>query len=84
VDENLEGICRDLFEGISPVSTVHDCRLEDQAIGVRFPAEARLFPLAPVSRPAMRPTQPPIQWVRRVISPAVKRGWGVTLTTHPI
>jgi hypothetical protein len=31
-----------------------------------------------VSRPALRPTQPPIQWV-----PGIKRGRGVTLTTHP-
>jgi hypothetical protein len=29
------------------------------------------------------PTQPPIQWVPGVLSPRVKRGRGVTLTTHP-
>jgi hypothetical protein len=29
------------------------------------------------------PTQPPIQWVPGVLSPGVKRGRGVTLTTHP-
>jgi hypothetical protein len=27
--------------------------------------------------------QPPVQWVPRVLSPGVKRGRGVTLTTHP-
>jgi hypothetical protein len=29
------------------------------------------------------PTQPPVQWVPRVLSPGVKRGRSVTLTTHP-
>jgi hypothetical protein len=43
----------------------------------------RIFPLASVSRPALGPTQPPVQWVPGVLSPGVKRGLGVTLTTHP-
>jgi hypothetical protein len=30
------------------------------------------------------PTQPPIQWVPGILSSGVKRGRGVTLTTHPI
>jgi hypothetical protein len=38
-----------------------------------------IFPLASVSRPALRPTQPPVQWV-----PGVKCGRGLTLTTHPL
>jgi hypothetical protein len=29
------------------------------------------------------PTQPPVQWVQRVLSPGLKRGRGVTLTTQP-
>jgi hypothetical protein len=29
------------------------------------------------------PTQPPVQWVPGVLSPGVKRGRGVMLTTHP-
>jgi hypothetical protein len=41
------------------------------------------FPLASVSRSALGPTQPPVQWASGVLSPAVKRGRGVTLTTHP-
>jgi hypothetical protein len=41
------------------------------------------FPLTSVSRPALGPTQPPVQWVPGVVSPGVKRGRGVTLTTHP-
>jgi hypothetical protein len=44
----------------------------------------RIFPLASVSRPALGPTQPPVQWVPGVLSPGLKRSRGVTLTTHPI
>jgi hypothetical protein len=43
----------------------------------------RIFPLASVSRPALGPTQPPVQWVPGVLSPGVKHGRGVMLTTHP-
>jgi hypothetical protein len=65
-------------------SVVSDYGLDDRAIEVRSPTEAEDFPLAPASRPAMGPTQPPIQCVPGVLSPGVKRGRGVTLTTHPI
>jgi hypothetical protein len=44
----------------------------------------RIFPLVSASRPALGPTQPPVKWVSRVLSPAVKRGRGVMLTTHPL
>jgi hypothetical protein len=37
-----------------------------------------------VYRPALGPTQSPVQWVPGVLSQGVKRGRGVTLTTHPI
>jgi hypothetical protein len=43
----------------------------------------RISSLACVSRPALGPTQAPVQWVPRVLSPGLKRGRGVTLTTHP-
>jgi len=36
-----------------------------------------------LSRPALGPTQPPVQWVPG-ISPGVKSGRGVTLTPHPL
>jgi hypothetical protein len=42
-----------------------------------------ISPLASVSRPVLRPTQPPVQWVQGVLSPGVKCGRIVTLTTHP-
>jgi hypothetical protein len=43
----------------------------------------RIFPLASVSRPALGPTQSHVRWVTGAISPGVKRGRGVMLTTHP-
>jgi hypothetical protein len=36
-----------------------------------------------VSRPALEPTQPPVQWLPGVLYPGVKRGRGMMLTTHP-
>jgi hypothetical protein len=42
----------------------------------------KIFPLASLSRPALRPTQPPIQWLSGVLSSGAKRGRGVTLITH--
>jgi hypothetical protein len=64
--------------------SVSDYGLEDQFIEVRSSAEARgFFPLASVSRPPLGFTQPPVKWVPGVLSPVLKRGLGVTLTTHP-
>jgi hypothetical protein len=36
-----------------------------------------------VSRPTLGPTQPPVQRVPGILSPGLRRGRGVTLTTHP-
>jgi hypothetical protein len=61
----------------SSVSIVSGYGLDDRAVEIRFLAEAS------VSRLALGPTQPPVQWVPGVLSPGLKRGRGVTLTTHP-
>jgi hypothetical protein len=42
-----------------------------------------IFPLVSVSRSALGPTQPPVQWVPGVLSSGVKCGRGVTLTNSP-
>jgi hypothetical protein len=49
----------------SSVSIVSDCRLDDRG---SIPVEAKDFSLTPVSRPALRPAQSPIQWVTGVLS----------------
>jgi hypothetical protein len=44
----------------------------------------RIFPLVSASRPALGPTQPPIQWVPQALSPGVKCRRGAMLTTHQL
>jgi hypothetical protein len=51
---------------------VSDYGMDDRAIAVRSPAGQRIFPLSSVSRPALGPTQPPVQCVPGVLSPGVK------------
>jgi hypothetical protein len=43
-----------------------------------------IFPLASVSRPALKPTQPAIHFSTGSPFPGVKCGRGVTLTTYPV
>jgi hypothetical protein len=45
--------------------------LDDQGVGVRVPVGSRIF--STLSRPALGPTEPPIQWVPGAISPGVKQ-----------
>jgi hypothetical protein len=52
-----------ILSRVSSGSIVSDYGLDDRAIGVRSPAGERIFPLASVSKPALGPTQPPVQWV---------------------
>jgi hypothetical protein len=51
---------------------VSDYGLDDRAIGVRSLAGQKIFPLTSVPRPALGPTQPPVQLVPGVLSPGVK------------
>jgi hypothetical protein len=64
-------------------SIVSDYGLDDRVVEVRSPTGAEDFSSTHASRPALGPTQPPIQWVPGVLSAGVKRCRGVTLTTHP-
>jgi hypothetical protein len=43
----------------------------DRGVGVRVPVGSRIF--SKLSRPALRSTQPPIQWVPGALIPGVKR-----------
>jgi hypothetical protein len=43
-----------------------------------------MFPLTSASRLAVEATPPPIQWVPGALSPGVKHGRGLMLTTHPL
>jgi hypothetical protein len=52
----------------SLVTIVSDYRLDDREIGVRSRQRQEIFPLTPVSRPALRPTQLPVKWVPGVLS----------------
>jgi hypothetical protein len=45
--------------------------LDDQGVRVRVPVGLRIFSTS--SRPALRSTQPPVQWVLRTLSSRVKR-----------
>jgi hypothetical protein len=56
-------------------------RLDDRGVGVPSPGRVKNFLFSTSSRPALGPTQPPIEWVPGVLSQGVKRG-GVKLTTH--
>jgi hypothetical protein len=64
----------------SRVAQSVQCLTTDWTAGVRSPTEAEDFS----SRPALGPTQPPVQWVPGALSPGVKRGRGVMLTAHPL
>jgi hypothetical protein len=47
--------------------------LDDRMFGVRIPAGLGIFHFDTVSRPALGPTHPPMQWVPGALSLGVKR-----------
>jgi hypothetical protein len=47
--------------------------LDDRGVGVRVPLGSKNFLFSRLSRPALRSTQPPIQWVPGALSLGVKR-----------
>jgi hypothetical protein len=47
--------------------------LDDREVGVRVPVGGKNFQFSISSKPALGPTQPPIQWVLGNLSPGVKR-----------
>jgi hypothetical protein len=55
----------------SSVSIATGYGLYDRGVGVRVPEGSRIFSKS--SRPALRFTQSPIQWVRGAVFPGVKR-----------
>jgi hypothetical protein len=65
------------FRGSWGSSVVSDYRMDDR--GSVLDRGHGFFPVASVSRPTLRLTQLPIQWV-----PGEKHDQGVTQTTHPI
>jgi hypothetical protein len=66
----------------SSVSIVSGYGLDDRAIGVRSPAGAKDFSSSLCVQTGSGATKPLVPMVPGVLSPGVKYGWGVTLTTH--
>jgi hypothetical protein len=72
-------------------STVEDTSGPDSSVGIATGyglndpgIESRCGRYFPhLSRPDLRPTQPPVQWVPG-LSQGIKSGRGVTLTPHPL
>jgi hypothetical protein len=66
------------------VRTVYDYRLDDQATGLRSSAEAKdfSFSLCILTSSEAHPAFYPVS--TGILSPGIKRGRGVTLTTHPL
>jgi hypothetical protein len=67
----------------SRVGIVTGYGLDDQGVGVQVLTEAKNFHLPMYSRPALGPTQPPIQWVSGALSPGVKRPGREADHSHP-
>jgi hypothetical protein len=81
----FSGICRiDSVAVDSSVSIVSDYGLDDRAIEVRSPAEAKDFSCSLCVQTGCGSHPTSCTMGTGAVSPGVKRGRGVTLTTHPI
>jgi hypothetical protein len=67
----------------SSVSIVSDYGLDDRAIGVRFPAGAKDFSSNFCDQTGSEAHPASSTMGTGFFFPGPKRGWGVTLTTHP-
>jgi hypothetical protein len=65
ISQSMTGILGSVF-GIAT-----GYRLEDRGVGVRVPVGSRI--ISTFSRPALDPTEPPIQWVPGALSTELKR-----------
>jgi hypothetical protein len=86
---NVEGHCFELptvvlLHIVSGLAQSVQCLTADRTAGVRSPTKVEDFRPTLVFRPALGPTQPPVQGVPWALSAGVKRGRGVMLTTHPL
>jgi hypothetical protein len=72
-----------MYKPGSVVSTVSGYGLDDRAIDVRSPTGAKEFSSSLCVQTGSGATQSPVKWVPGVLSLELKRGRGVTLTTHP-
>jgi hypothetical protein len=82
---NSSWIISDLTcSGLSRVAQSVQCLTTNWTAGVRSPTEAEDFSSNLCVQTGCGPTQPPTQWVPGALSPGVKRGRGLTLTTHAL
>jgi hypothetical protein len=68
---------------VSSGSIVSDYGLDDRAIGVRSPTGVKDFSSSLCVQTGSGAHPASCTWVPGVLSPGVKRGRGVMLTTHP-
>jgi hypothetical protein len=79
-----ELVISDSCEPGSSVSIVPGYGLEEWAIEVRSPAEARDFSFNLCVHTGSGANRASVQWVPGVLCPELNRRRGVTLTTHPL
>ena len=62
-----------LRKGVYLLRSVSKCPLHSLTVFTVYPGRHEIFLNSKTFKPHLRPTQPPNQWVRRAISPEVKR-----------